>query len=121
MKKIINSLKTPKTFNVMLLLMDHAECPLIVEITQLAYSKDEAYKAASKLVEHFNYKYSCQYKIDKVWQIKKKIELSRQGQPVKHYEIDITRAGEKQNWAHLKSEYDFIQAHYIYKDLNLEG
>jgi hypothetical protein len=101
--------------------MDYTEAPLIVEITQMAYSQTEALAAVQKLVDHFNYKYSCQYQVDKIWEIKRKFDLTVKGQKVEHYQIELTKAGEKSNWDHMKNEYDFIQAHYIHKELATEG
>ena len=120
-KQLWNYFKTPKSFNVILLLMDHEEIPLIVEITQVAYNIKDAEKSVVQLIKQFNYKYSANYQIDKLWEIRKKMVLSRQGKTVAHHQIDLTRVGEKQNWDHIKSEYDFIQSHYVHKDLNLEG
>ena len=119
--QLVNSLKTPKAYNVVLLLMDYEEVPLIVEITQLAYSKEEAQLATQKIVDHFNYKYSCSYKIDTMWEVKKEMDFSKNGKPVEHYQVDITKAGEMRNWNHMKMEYDFIQTHYVHNQLNLEG
>lgn len=125
MKKKINQylnyFKTPRCFNILLLLMDLEEAPLIVEITQMAYSREEAHRAAQKLVDSFNYKYSCSYKIDRIWEMKRKISFTLNGKPVEHYQIDITQAGSKRNWDYMKLEYDFVQTHYVHKGLSSEG
>lgn len=121
-KTIINYFKTPTLYNVVLLLHDYEEAPLIVEISILAYNQSSAKQAAENMIKNFNYKHSCFYQLDKIWPLKRQPKLQKNGKVIKHYQVeDITKVGESQNWNHLRSEYNFIQTHYIHKELHNEG
>jgi hypothetical protein len=109
----------PKTYRVTLILMDTPDLA-IVELTQLAYNQADAEAAIIKLVDRFNYKHSCHYQVDSLWEVHKRVDLLQKGQPVNASEVDLTKAGEKQRWNRMKEEFDFIQLHYV-NQWNVEG